>query len=72
MSQILATRQNRNEILLFQDLYFAKNTSTLKTAVKEAACSICEKGLEDGLAITAKPVRGKTMFFCQYHLPVDF
>jgi len=71
MSQILAPRQNRNEILLFQDLYFVKKTSTLKTAVKEAVCSICEEGLEDGVSITAKTIRGKTRFFCQYHLPVD-
>jgi len=70
MSQILTTRQNRNEILLFQDLYFVKSTSTLKTAVKEAVCSICEKGLEDGMAITAKTIREKTRFFCRYHLPV--
>ena len=72
MSQILAPRQNRNEILLFQDLYFVKRASTLKTAVKEAACSICEKGLEDGVAITAKTIREKIRFFCQYHLPADF
>jgi len=72
MSQILAPRQNRNEILLFQDLYFIKKISSLKTAVKEAVCSICEKGLEDGVAITAKTIREKTRFFCQYHLPVDF
>ncbi|VVC06159.1 Uncharacterised protein [uncultured archaeon] len=72
MSQILVTRQNRNEILLFQDLYFVKKTASLKTVVKEAVCSICEKGLEDGVAITAKTIREKTRFFCQYHLSVDF
>ena len=72
MSQILAPRQNRNEILLFQDLYFVKKTSAVKTAVKEAMCSICEKGLEDGVSITAKTIREKTRFFCQYHLPADF
>jgi hypothetical protein len=72
MSQILAPRQNRNEILLFQDLYFVKKIAPLKTAVKEAVCSICEKGLEDGVSITAKTIREKTRFFCQYHLPVDF
>ena len=72
MSQILAPRQNGNEILLFQDLYFVKRTSTLKTAVKEAICSICAKGLEDRVSITAKITRKKTSFFCQYHLPVDF
>ena len=72
MSQILAPRQNRNEILLFQDLYFIKKIPTVKTAVKESICSICEKGLEDGVSITAKIIREKTRFFCQYHLPVDF
>jgi hypothetical protein len=72
MSQILAPRQNGNEILLFQDLYFVKKTAPLKTAVKEAVCSICEKGLEDGVSITAKTIREKTRFFCQYHLPANF
>ncbi|HYL66661.1 MAG TPA: hypothetical protein VEU72_05870 [Nitrosopumilaceae archaeon] len=72
MSQILATSQNRNEILLFQDLYFVKKTTPLKTVVKNAVCSICEKGLEDGVSITAKTIREKTRLFCQYHLPVDF
>ena len=72
MSQILAPRQNRNEILLFQDLYFIKKALAVKTAVKEAVCSICEKGLEDGVSITAKSIREKTRFFCQYHLPADF
>jgi hypothetical protein len=72
MSQILAPRQNRNEILLFQDLYFVKKIVPLKTAVKKAVCSICEKGLEDGVSITAKTIREKIRFFCQYHLPIDF
>jgi hypothetical protein len=72
MSQILAPRQNGNEILLFQDLYFIKKTPAVKTAVKEAVCSICEKGLEDGLSITAKTIREKARFFCQYHIPIDF
>ncbi len=72
MSQILASNQNRNEILLFQDLYFIKKTYALKTAVKEVVCSICEKGLEDGVSITAKTIREKTRFFCQYHLPINF
>jgi len=72
MSQILAPSQKRSEILLFQDLYFVKKGTALKTAVQEAVCSICEKGLEDGVSVTAKTIRQKTKFFCQYHLPVDF
>jgi hypothetical protein len=72
MSQILAPRQNRNEILLFQDLYFIRKGTPVKTAVKEAVCSICEKGLEAGVSVTAKTIWQKTRFFCQYHLPNDF
>lgn len=72
MSQILAQRPNGNEILLFQDLYFIKKTPMVKTGVKEVMCGVCEKGLEDGVSITAKTIRGKTGFFCQYHLSVDF
>ncbi len=72
MSQVLAPRQNRNEILLFQDLYFIKKTSAVKTEIKETMCSVCEKGLGDGVSITAKIIRAKTRFFCQYHFPIDF
>ena len=72
MSQILAPSPKRSEILLFQDLYFVKKGTPVKTAVQEALCSICEKGLEDGVSITAKTIRQKTKFFCQYHLPIDF
>ena len=72
MSQILVPRQNRNEILLFQDLYFVRKEAPVKAGVKEAVCSICEKGLEEGLSVTAKTIRQKTRFFCQYHLPADF
>jgi len=69
---MLAQKQNGNKILLFQDLYFIRKSPIVKTAVKEATCSICEKGLEDGVSITAKTIRDKIRFFCQYHIPVDF
>jgi hypothetical protein len=69
VSQILAPRSNRNEILLFQDLYFVRKVAPVKTAVKEAMCSICEKGLEEGVSVTAKTTRQKIRFFCQYHIP---
>jgi len=72
MSQIMAPHQNRNNVLLFQDLYFIKKDAPLKTDVKKAVCSICEKGLEDGISVTAKIIREKARLFCQYHLPVDF
>ncbi len=72
MSQILAQRQNRNESLLFQDLYFVTKGTPVKTAVKEAVCSICKKGLEEGVSVTAKTIEQKTRFFCQYHIPDNF
>lgn len=72
MSQILIPRQNGNETLLMQDLYFVRKNTPVKTAVSEVVCSICEKGLEDGVSVTAKQIIQKTKFFCQYHLPADF
>jgi len=69
MSQILAPSQKRSEILLFQDLYFVKKGTPVKTLVQEAICSICERGLYDGVSVTAKTIRQKTKLFCQYHLP---
>jgi len=72
MSQILASRHNRNENLLLQDLYFVRKGTPVKTDVHEAICGICEKGLDDGLSVTARTIRQKTKFFCQHHLPVDF
>jgi hypothetical protein len=72
MSLIFAPRLNRNELLLFQDLYFVKKEAPLKTDAKKAICSICEKGLEDGVSVTAKTIMEKTKFYCQYHLPSNF
>ncbi len=68
---MLVARQNRNEILLLQDLYFGKKRAPVITSVKEAVCVICDKGLDDGLSITARTIRQRTRFFCQYHLPKD-
>jgi len=72
MSQMLAPRIDRSKILLFQELYFSRKRLSVKSAVKEAACTICDKGLDQGVSVTAKKIGQKMRFFCQYHLPNDF
>jgi len=71
MSQVLVTRVDRNKILLFQDLYFGKKKALVTTTVKEAVCTICENGLEEGVSVTGKKIGQKMRFFCQKHLPKD-
>ena len=70
MSQILTHAVDSNNILL-HDLYFIKKRASLKSAVTEAACMICDKDLGDGVSITAKKIGQKMRLFCQYHLPID-
>jgi hypothetical protein len=72
MSQVLAPRIDRNKAVLFQDLYFIKKPASVKSAVQEVACTICDKGLAEGISVTAKQIGQKMRFFCQYHLPKDF
>ena len=71
MSQLLVPRVDRSKILLFQELYFGKKKAPIKSTVKEAVCTICEKGLEEGVSVTGKQIGQKMRFFCQYHLPKD-
>ena len=67
MSQVLISKQKRNEMLLFQDLYFIQNSVSVKSSVTEAVCSVCKKGLEDGLSITAITTDNKTRLYCENH-----
>ncbi|OLD22041.1 MAG: hypothetical protein AUF73_00865 [Thaumarchaeota archaeon 13_1_20CM_2_39_11] len=71
MSQILVPRIDKSQVLLFQDLYYEKKKTTVQSTVKEAVCTICEKGLEDGVSVTAKKIVQKMRLFCQYHMPKD-
>jgi len=71
MSQILVPNYDKNKSLLFQDLYFIRKKSHVKTTVLEASCMICQKSLEDGVSVTAKKVNLKLGFFCQYHFPQE-
>jgi hypothetical protein len=72
MSQVLVPRVARSKTLLFQDLYFSKRRAPVKSTVKEAMCTICDKGLDEGISVTAKQVGQKMRFFCQYHIPKDY
>ncbi|MGB9124818.1 MAG: hypothetical protein WA833_05950 [Nitrosotalea sp.] len=48
----------------------SKKTPT-KTTTQEAICTVCQKGLEDGLSVTAKRIGMKLRLFCQYHIPKE-
>jgi len=70
MSQILAHSVEANKILL-HDLYFIKKRTHFKSTVTEAVCTICDKGLGQGVSVTAKKIGQKMRLFCQHHLPMD-
>jgi hypothetical protein len=69
MSQVLVSKQKRNESLLFQDLYFVKKPESVKSSVTEAVCDICKKGLDAGLSITALITEQRTKLYCDNHFP---
>jgi hypothetical protein len=71
MSQILIPDFDRSKSVLFQDLYYPRKKPEVKTTVAEAACVVCQKGLDDGLSITAKRVGLNLRLFCQYHIPQE-
>ena len=68
MSQVLEHVADKSSVLL-QDLYFVKKRMSVKSSVIEAVCTICDKGLDDGISVTAKKIGRGMRFFCQYHLP---
>ncbi|MGI0009804.1 MAG: hypothetical protein ACREAE_00195 [Nitrosopumilaceae archaeon] len=69
MSQVLVSKQKRNEMLLFQDLYFIQKPASVKSSVTEAICNVCKKGLEDGLSVTAITTDHKIRLYCDNHFP---
>jgi hypothetical protein len=69
MSQMLVSKQKRNEMLLFQDLYFIQKPASVKSSVTEAVCNVCKKGLEDGLSVTAITTDHKIELYCNNHFP---
>ena len=69
MSQMLVSKQKRNEMLLFQDLYFIHKPTSVQSSVTEAVCDVCKKGLEDGLSVTALPIEHKIRLYCNNHFP---
>jgi len=71
MSQMLAHGIGHDNFL-FQDLYFSKKKQQVKSTVKEAACIICDKSLDEGVSVTAKKMGQKLRFFCQYHFPKEY
>jgi hypothetical protein len=71
MSQILIPDFGKSKSLLFQDLYFARKKPVVHTTVTEAICTVCQKGLDDGMSIAAKRMGLNLRLFCQYHVPQE-
>jgi hypothetical protein len=71
MSQVIIPGFDKSKSLLFQDLYFTRKKALVKAAVSEALCTICQRGLEDGVSVTAKRIGPRLRLFCQYHIPMD-
>jgi len=69
MSQMLISNQKRNEMLLFQDLYFVQKPVSVKTSVSDAVCDLCKKGLDDNLSVTAISTDNKIRLYCANHFP---
>ena len=66
---MLVSNQKRNEMLLFQDLYFVQKPVSVKTSVTDAVCNICKKGLDDNLSVTAISTDKKIRLCCSIHFP---
>ncbi|MEO9308415.1 MAG: hypothetical protein ABI342_08925 [Nitrososphaera sp.] len=71
MSQVMIPGFDKSKSLLFQDLYFPRKKTPVKATVSEALCTICQRGLDDGVSITAKRIGPKLRLFCQYHMPLE-
>lgn len=71
MSQMLVRKQAGVDMLLFQDLYFPRKKTEVKSTVKEASCIVCSKSLDDGVSVTARRMGQRMRLFCQFHLPTD-
>ena len=54
------------ETFIAQDLFFQNDRKTTKSSTKSLTCYICKKEL-DGISITGKNIKGKTIFLCSSH-----
>ena len=54
------------ETFIVQDLYLQNERKTTKSSAKPVTCYICKKEL-DGISITGKNIKGKTIFLCASH-----
>ncbi|MDE1861808.1 MAG: hypothetical protein KGI33_02720 [Thaumarchaeota archaeon] len=68
MAQMLIQRKKNGDIVLFQDLFFSKKKSYVRSTANEAVCVVCSKGIGDGVSVTAKRLGQKTRLFCHFHI----
>ena len=54
------------EIFIVQDLSLQNEKKTTKSSAAPLTCYICKKEL-DGISITGKNIKGKTVFLCSSH-----
>jgi hypothetical protein len=54
------------ETFLYQDLYQKGKKKFLNSTVAPLVCYLCKKEL-NGISITAKVIKGKTIFLCSHH-----
>lgn len=65
MSQLLIpVRQSRG---LSQDIILFESKKYIPSSASRVLCVVCNKGLEDGYSIAAKPTSTGTLFFCERH-----
>jgi hypothetical protein len=64
MSQMLQTKTGSK---LYQDLFYLGKKPSFVSNVNEATCYVCGKGLQHGLAVTAKKFTSRTLLFCEKH-----
>lgn len=54
------------DTFILQDLYLPNEKKITRSFVKPLTCYMCKKEL-NGISITAKTIRGKTVFLCSTH-----
>lgn len=54
------------DTFILQDLYLPNDKKITRSIVKPLTCYICKKEL-NGISITAKIIKGETVFLCSTH-----
>ena len=69
MSQVMASPKTRSSALI-QDVLLKEPITFVESTTKQTKCCVCNKGLEEGLSITARNTSLGIVFFCEIHYPL--